>query len=56
MAEFYNLWKSKDVVVQELEALIEDAAKNEGLERSSAQKIQQMFRGQKVRGFITTWR
>jgi hypothetical protein len=23
MAEFYNLWKSKDIVVQELEALIE---------------------------------
>jgi hypothetical protein len=23
MAEFYNLWKSKDVVVQELEALIQ---------------------------------
>jgi len=56
MAEFYNLWKSKDIVVQELEALIEDAAKNEGLERNSAQKIQQMFRGQKVRAYITTQR
>lgn len=53
MAEFYNLWKSKDVVVQELEALIEDAAKNEELERGSSQKIQRMFRGQKVRAWVT---
>jgi len=56
MAEFYNLWKSRDVVVQELEALIDDAAKNEDLERTSAQKIQQVFRGQKVRAWITTQR
>jgi hypothetical protein len=56
MAEFYNLWKSKDVVVQELEALIQDAEENEGLERHSAQKIQQVFRGQTVRSYVTAQR
>lgn len=56
MAEFYNLWKSKDLVVNELEALIEDAAKNEDLERGSALRIQQVFRGQKIRSYITAQR
>jgi len=56
MAEFYNLWKSKDSVVEELEVLIEDAAKYESLERGSALKIQKVYRGTIVRAIITMQR
>lgn len=56
MADFYNLWANKNKVMDKLHALQKDAEDNAELESQSANKIQQCFRGQSIRGMITAQR
>lgn len=53
MAEFYSLWVSRDAVVTELETLARDAEENKDNEKESATRIQKLYRGQRVRTWIT---
>lgn len=49
MADFYGLWKNKDSIVDELRALLDEAAAAAPIERDSCIRIQRLFRGASVR-------